>query len=70
MQELITLTDAAVRLGVHISTIRAWVREGRVPSYRVGQRFTRVDWTELMRSIAKRRAPVSGAEAERSDAAR
>jgi excisionase family DNA binding protein len=65
MQELISLAEAAVRLGVHISTLRAWVREGHVPSYRVGQRFTRVDWGELMRAIAK-----SSAKPEASDAAR
>lgn len=49
---LISLHDAARRLGVHISTIRAWVRDGQIPAYRVGQRFTRVNWDEVLAHLA------------------
>ncbi|HTF90053.1 MAG TPA: helix-turn-helix domain-containing protein [Planctomycetota bacterium] len=52
MAELISLRDAAKRLGVHVSTLRSWVRTGHVPAYRIGQRFTRVDWDELLARVA------------------
>lgn len=51
-KELIALRDAALRLGVHINTLRTWVRTGRVPAYRVGERFVRVNWRELLDAIA------------------
>lgn len=52
VNDLISLRDAAARLGVHVTTLRAWVRTGRVPSYRVGERFVRVNWRELLDAIA------------------
>lgn len=51
MNELLKLEEAADRLGVHVSTFRAWVRSGHVPAYRVGGRFARVDWQEVLRAI-------------------
>lgn len=51
MQELLTLKEAAERLGVHVSTLRAWVRTGQIPAYRVGGRFARVAWGELLDAI-------------------
>jgi excisionase family DNA binding protein len=47
MGQLLSLPEAAIRLGVHVSTIRAWVRGGQIPAYRLGQRFVRVDWEEV-----------------------
>ena len=41
-EELITLEEAAGRLGVHVTTLRRWTREGAVPAYRLGRRFVRV----------------------------
>lgn len=51
MHELVSLAVASRRLGVHVTTLRTWVRNGTVPAYRVGQRFTRVDWNELLAAI-------------------
>ena len=51
MQELLTLSQAASRLGIHIATMRAWFRDGRVPAYRLGQRFTRVSWPAVLASL-------------------
>jgi excisionase family DNA binding protein len=70
VQELLSQQQAAVRLGIHVTTFRGWVREGRIPAYRVGQRFTRVDWNEVLAAIATS-APSSPTEAvtdQRSDA--
>lgn len=52
MHELLTLEDAAHRLGVHVATLRSWVRDGRIPAYRLGQRFTRVCWEEVLEALA------------------
>ena len=52
MDDLITLLEAARRLQIHIGTIRAWVRGGRLPAYRLGRRFTRVSWDEVLRTMS------------------
>ena len=53
MFELISCSEAARRLGVHVSTLRAWVREGKIPSYQLGQRYRRVAWDEVLYALAK-----------------
>lgn len=51
MALFLSLDEASDRLGVHVSTFRQWIRDGLVPAYRVGQRFTRVDWEEVLAAI-------------------
>lgn len=51
--DFISLLTAAGRLKISVTTLRTWVREGRVPSYRLGQRFTRVSWAELLEALSK-----------------
>ena len=51
--DLITCETVAKRLGVHISTVRAWIRAGKVPAYRLGQRFTRLRWSEVLGSLGR-----------------
>lgn len=68
MQELIPLSVASRRLGVHVTTLRTWVRNGTVPAYRVGQRFTRVDWNELLAAIQLSQQGAPTVERERGDA--
>jgi excisionase family DNA binding protein len=53
MKDLITCLEAAQRLGVHVSTIREWIRVGRLPAYRLGKRFTRVDWNAVLAALSK-----------------
>lgn len=55
MNDLVSCSEAAERLGVHVSTIRAWVRTGRVPALRTGQRFIRVSWRDLVRALEDER---------------
>ena len=50
-EQLLTLGDAANRLGVSVVTLRTWVREGRLPAYRVGRRFVRLRWDELLETL-------------------
>ncbi len=39
--EFLTVEEAAAILKVKPSTLRAWVRDGRMPCYRLGPRATR-----------------------------
>jgi excisionase family DNA binding protein len=52
MHQLITLDEAASRLGIHIATLRGWVRAGHVPAYCRGARFTRIDWDQLLEALS------------------
>src|SRR5947209_3029004 len=40
--QLLSVTQAARSLGVHISTIRRWIKQGKLPAYRVGDKGVRV----------------------------
>lgn len=48
MQELLTLSDAAHRLGIHVTTLRAWIRSGKIPALKCGRKFIRVDWEAIL----------------------
>ncbi|TXI51705.1 excisionase family DNA-binding protein [Mycolicibacter arupensis] len=45
--ELIGLTEAANRCGVHYRTIRRWIAAGRLKAVRVGPRLLKVDAAQL-----------------------
>lgn len=45
--EMMPLDEAAVRYGVSVRTLRRWIRNGRVPGYRFGQRQLRVKRKDL-----------------------
>jgi excisionase family DNA binding protein len=45
--ELLTAPDAAAYLGVHLHTLRTWVRAGRLPQVRFGHRTVRFRRTDL-----------------------
>lgn len=49
--ELITVHEAAERLGVHHNTIRKLVREKRITAYRLGHRTLRVDIEEIIEEM-------------------
>lgn len=44
---LISLTEAAQRVGVAPNTLRRWVAQGLVPARRVGPRLIRIDPADL-----------------------
>ena len=59
-EEFLTVEEAAAILKVKPSTLRAWVREGRIPCYRLGPRatrFTRVLLAEFAESTIDRGRP-------------
>lgn len=49
--ELLTTEEVAKRLGASVVTIRKWAREGHIPCMRVGGRFIRLDWDEVVASL-------------------
>lgn len=54
--ELLTLSEVAKILKVSLSTVRAWIREGRLSSIKVGH-FRRVGREDLQRFIEGGRFP-------------
>lgn len=48
IREYLTPEEAAAALGIHVQTMRAYIRSGRVPAYRVaGERAIRIRRTDL-----------------------
>ena len=52
---LLTLREAASRLGISERTLRAWAASGRMPCVRLSSRCVRVDPRDLEKYIAARR---------------
>jgi len=52
VDHLLTSDELAERLGVHVETVRSWIRDGCIPAYRLGRRFTRVRWEEVLAALA------------------
>lgn len=57
--ELISVTEAAERLGVNYRTIRRWIAAGRIDAVRVGPRLLKIDAAQLDRVMR----PVGGGAA-------
>ena len=51
VDRLIPVPQAARLLAVHISTIRRWIRQGKLPAYRVGDKGVRVSYGDLMQLL-------------------
>jgi excisionase family DNA binding protein len=51
VEGLIPVPQAARLLAVHISTIRRWIRQGKLPAYRVGDKGVRVRYDDLMQLL-------------------
>lgn len=51
VDRLIPVPQAARLLAVHISTVRRWIRQGKLPAYRVGDKGVRVRYDDLMQLL-------------------
>jgi excisionase family DNA binding protein len=59
--ELLTMSEAAKALGVSIPTIKRWLKDGRIPTYRLGPRFVRIRRADLARALTPIVEPMSSA---------
>lgn len=64
-EELVTCEVVAERLGVHVATVREWVREDKLPAYRLGERFVRLDWGAVLVHLATSSPAPAGSETAR-----
>lgn len=53
--KLITLTEAADRLGVEMTTVRRWVRQGKLPGFKLGGRTYRIKASDVDTFLESRR---------------
>ena len=50
--ELVTTREVAERFSVAVSTVRRWVRDGRIPYVRVSKRTVRFDLEQVERFVS------------------
>lgn len=56
--KLLRITEVAERLGLCVSTVRAWASQGRIAKVRVGRRAIRIPLSEVNRLVAEGTIPV------------
>jgi excisionase family DNA binding protein len=49
--ELLTVDQLAARLNLKASTVRNWVKAGRIPSVRLGYKTIRFSWLSVMTAL-------------------
>lgn len=60
--QLLTAPQAARLLGVHLSTIRRWIRERKLPAYRIGEKGVRVRASDVALLISPLHATPENGE--------
>lgn len=55
-KELVSPKVAARRLGVARGTVLRWIREGRIPAFRCGQRYIRLSWPQTLEALEREAA--------------
>jgi len=58
MKDFYTTTEVARLLGLHANTMKNWVREGKIPSFRTIGGHYRIKSDELVRALRDRNIPV------------
>jgi excisionase family DNA binding protein len=46
--QFVTVPQAARLLSVHVSTVRRWIHDGKLPAYRVGEKGVRVTRADVL----------------------
>jgi excisionase family DNA binding protein len=58
MKEILTTTDVAKLLGLHVNTLKNWARNGKLPSFRTIGGHYRIRVDQLIESLNKNGIPV------------
>ena len=58
MKDILTTTDVAKLLGLHVNTLKNWVRDGKLPSFRTIGGHYRIRVDELIESLGKNGIPI------------
>jgi excisionase family DNA binding protein len=62
IENLLTLNEVAASLRIHKTTLRRWIREGKVTPVRLSDKVVRVRLQELERLIGGHQPPLPGFE--------
>lgn len=54
-KRLLTYDELAKELGVKTSTVKTWVRHGKIPGIRVTAKVIRFDLEDVVRALKKRK---------------
>ena len=52
-EPLLTAIELATRINSTPGTVRSWARTGRIPSYRMGKKTVRFNFSEVMEAMRK-----------------
>ncbi|MFA6450002.1 MAG: helix-turn-helix domain-containing protein [bacterium] len=66
MKQILTTTDVAKLLGLHVNTLKNWVRDGKLPSFRTIGGHYRIRVDELVAALREKGIPVPEALLETS----
>jgi excisionase family DNA binding protein len=58
MKDILTTTDVAKLLGLHANTLKNWVREGKLPSFRTLGGHYRIRAIELVEALREKGIPI------------
>ena len=53
MEKMLTVQEVATMFSLHENTVRAWIRDGLLPSYNLGPRLVRIKESDLEKLFSK-----------------
>ena len=53
MNKLVTVIEVAKKFGVHVETVRRWVRSNKIPYFRPTSHTIRFDLAKVEKTLAK-----------------
>lgn len=62
LERLLDTQDVAQILGVHVQTVRRYIRDKRLPAIRITPRLYKVRWRDLERFLRENRTVDEGAQ--------